>query len=236
LLSVFPPYFCRLRSFILRGDDELHGAPAWESPMRSGPVPSFVSGFRSIGPGRLAFTIAFLLLLGSSSRLIAAQTGQQNPHFTARTVSSSRMSTTPRMARSFFLWKHFLRLLQRHMDLDGSNWSQAAPANSPSQGLAGVAYDAAHHQVVLFGGYSADSSTGVAAWLGDTGSGTGQLDAAESSHQPFWPNQSARFMTQSAIAWCSSAARQRDNFLNDTWMWDGANWSQARRQPPSWAR
>lgn len=198
--------------------------------------PSFVS--RPLcdpsGPRpRLAFTIAFLLLLGLvAAASSAAQTWvQQNPPTSPPARSAAGMvydaahgeillfggSTFSGYSNDTWIW-------------NGSNWSQAAPANSPSpRGWPAVAYDAAHHQVVLFGGYSADSSTGVAAWLGDTWI----WDGANWTQQN--PATSPSGRTSSAAVYDPTHRNvvlfggqdSGDNFLNDTWMWDGADWSQA---------
>jgi hypothetical protein len=120
---------------------------------------------------------------------------------------------------------------------DGSNWSQAAAANSPSpRGWPAMAYDAAHHQVVLFGGYSADSPTGVSHWLGDTWI----WDGANWTQQNPATNPSGR--TSSAAVYdpirhnvvLFGGQDSGDNFLNETWLWDGSNWSQAApaNRPP----
>jgi uncharacterized protein (TIGR03437 family) len=110
-------------------------------------------------------------------------------------------------------------------------WTQASPSSAPPpRGSASIAYDSVHHQVVLFGG---QQPTTV---LNDTWTWDGTT----------WTQ---RFPTNSPSArFCQSMAFDSDHgvvvlfggmgdgsqnggFLNDTWTWDGANWTQQPQQP-----
>jgi hypothetical protein len=104
---------------------------------------------------------------------------------------------------------------------NGQIWGQASPANSPSaRSHHAIAYDAAHGQVVLFGGYN----SGL---LGDTWvwDGTNWTQKSPSTSPP------SRF--GHAMAYDSAHAQvvlfggfDSSNYLGDTWVWDGTNWAQ----------
>jgi hypothetical protein len=102
------------------------------------------------------------------------------------------------------------------------NWVQLSPATSPSaRGNYAVAYDAAHGQIVLFGGYS-----GPGAYLGDTWIWNGTTWTQKS------PANSPPGRSNSAMAYDAAHAQivlfggeNSGGFLSDTWVWDGTNWT-----------
>ncbi len=202
--------------------------------------PSFVS--RPLcdpsGPRpRLAFTIAFLLLLGLvAAASSAAQTWVQlNPTISPPARSAAGMVYDAAHGQIIlFGGGNSSGYLNDTWIWDGSNWSQAAPATSPSpRGWPAMAYDAAHHQVILFGGFTSPPS---GTWLGDTWI----WDGANWTQQDPATSPSAR--TSSAAVYdpvhhnvvLFGGQDSGDNFLNDTWLWDGSNWSQAApaNRPP----
>ena len=104
---------------------------------------------------------------------------------------------------------------------DGSNWTQAHPAQSPSaRYVHSMAYDSAHGQVVLFGGFD-NSLTHNDTWIWD---GTTWKQMA--------PAQSPPKRAQHAMAYDARQGQTllfggtAGNYLNDTWIWDGSNWTQ----------
>jgi len=127
---------------------------------------------------------------------------------------------------------------------DGSNWAQKSPQTSPSPRFyPAMAYDAAHGQVVLFGGTG--PRTGAASYgpaLNDTWVWDGSNWTQKS------PQSSPRVRDSTALVYdvvhgqivlfggfggvdFNSGLSQE---LNDTWIWDGSNWTEKSPQtsPP----
>ncbi len=114
---------------------------------------------------------------------------------------------------------------------DGTSktWTQQSPAHSPSPRNATLAYDDAAEQMVLFGG----NTNGIA--YDDTWTYTG-VDWIE--HQPatvpeartdnglaFVPLLKEVVLYGGLAGSCEDCGQGR---LNDTWLWDGTNWSQVQ--------
>jgi hypothetical protein len=114
-------------------------------------------------------------------------------------------------------------------DGKSKTWTQQFPANSPSPRTATLAYDAATSEVMIFGG------NGPGGAYGDTWTYNG-MDWVQ--QQPV-TSPSAR--TDNGLAFapvikqvvlfggltggCEDCGQGR---LNDTWLWDGSNWSQVQ--------
>ena len=108
---------------------------------------------------------------------------------------------------------------------DGTNWTQKSPQSSPSARTgAAMVYDAAHGQVVLFGGI-------VAAGLNDTWVWDG------SNWTQKFPQTSPGTRSGHAMAYDSTRGQVVlfSGNINDTWIWDGSNWTQESPQtsPPA---
>jgi uncharacterized protein (TIGR03437 family) len=116
---------------------------------------------------------------------------------------------------------------------DGSNWTQESPQNSPPiRNGPGMAYDSAHDQVVLYGGeYGRVPYTDT--WLWD---GTNWTQV--------FPTTSPSVRTNPAMAYdpvhgqmilFGGVVGNNFSFLNDTWVWDGTNWTEVFPQtsPPA---
>jgi uncharacterized protein (TIGR03437 family) len=109
---------------------------------------------------------------------------------------------------------------------DGSNWTEQSPANSPS-GRDGhtMAYDSFHHQVVLFGGFDG-SSVLSDTWLWDGSNWT------QAFPQNIPPGRSSAAMAYDSahgevvLFGGEPASDPLFAELNDTWVWDGSNWTQ----------
>ena len=107
---------------------------------------------------------------------------------------------------------------------DGTNWIQQSPVNSPAaRAVASIAYDAATSQVVLFGG-SGNSGDLNDTWVWN---GTNWIqqspvnspsarDGAGMDYDPA-TNQIVLF---------GGEDESTSTFLNDTWLWNGTNWTQ----------
>jgi hypothetical protein len=104
------------------------------------------------------------------------------------------------------------------------NWYQQSPATSPSaRYIHAITYDAAHGQVVLFGGFGGGGD------LNDTWVWNGTTWAQE--------NPASSPSPRSAHAMVYDAAHGQvvlfgglvgaGTRLGDTWLWDGTNWTQA---------
>jgi hypothetical protein len=122
---------------------------------------------------------------------------------------------------------------------DGANWEEKFPATSPSLRAGhSLAYDAAHQDVVLFGG-----GAGLAN-LSDTWVWDG------SNWEQKFPQNSPLARVEGAMA-PAPAREETDpprpgvvlfgglysagNLLSDTWVWDGTNWEQKfpQNSPPA---
>jgi len=123
----------------------------------------------------------------------------------------------------------YLSLLSDTWVWDGSNWAQKSPANSPPARFNhAMAYDAAHGQVVLFGGCCRDVTSDTQdTWVWDgsnwaqkfPANNPGPRDthamAYDSSHQ-----QIVLFSGQLNVS------GQNFSVYSDTWVWDGSSWTQ----------
>jgi hypothetical protein len=62
---------------------------------------------------------------------------------------------------------------------DGITWTELHPASSPSpRGTAAAAYDRAHHEVVLFGGYDDNATKLTDTWVWDGTTWTQRMPAS----------------------------------------------------------
>jgi uncharacterized protein (TIGR03437 family) len=109
---------------------------------------------------------------------------------------------------------------------DGSNWIQKSPQNSPPIGNGNepaMAYDSAHGQVVLFGGgYAAGPYTYTWVWDGTNWTQVFPMISP--------PLRQAHAMVydpvHGQVVLFGGVQGNNFSFLNDTWVWDGANWTQ----------
>ncbi len=109
---------------------------------------------------------------------------------------------------------------------DGTNWTQKTPQSSPSARTGeAMVYDAAHGQVVLFGGF-ASSVLLNDTWVWDGSNWT----------QKF-PQTSPGTRAGHAMAYDSTRGQVVlfSGNINDTWIWDGSNWTKQSPQtsPPA---
>jgi hypothetical protein len=127
----------------------------------------------------------------------------------------------------FFVGEVATQILGDTWIWDGANWTQKSPTTSPPARYAhAMAYDAAHGQVVLFGGLNTGSSIIGDTWVWD---GTNWTQKSPTT------NPTARY--SHAMAYDSAHANavlfggNNGSALADTWLWNGVNWS----QPPGTA-
>jgi hypothetical protein len=103
-----------------------------------------------------------------------------------------------------------------------SKANEAATAPS-ARAYLGMAYDAARHEVVLFGGFDGTNR------LGDTWTWDGSTWTRE--HPPTSPSPRAYFgmvydAAMSKVVLFGGCCDQQSELLNDTWTWNGTTWTQ----------
>jgi uncharacterized protein (TIGR03437 family) len=119
---------------------------------------------------------------------------------------------------------------------DGSGWTQKLPQTSPPARYShAMAYDAGHGQVVLFGGLDPSGNSLNDTWLWDGNNWTQKSPqnspVARSSHAMAFDSAHG----QVVLFGGGGAATLPAPFFNDTWVWDGSNWTQESPQtsPPA---
>ena len=113
---------------------------------------------------------------------------------------------------------------------NGTTWTQAAPATSPSARLGhAMAYDSFRHRVVLFGGAGGGFLNDTWEWDGTTWA---NVTPAAGAPSPSPRTQSV--MTYDAqrhrivlFGGMHAVAGSPPVLLGDTWEWDGTSWTQA---------
>ena len=107
---------------------------------------------------------------------------------------------------------------------NGTTWTLLIASNTAGSPSAradyGMAYDAAHSQVVLFGG---DDSSGVRSdtWLWN---GTTWSQVSPASNPPAREAQGMAY--NAALGQTVMFGGINGSYLDDTWTWDGTNWTE----------
>lgn len=120
---------------------------------------------------------------------------------------------------------------------DGKNWTLHHSASAPpARSSAVMAYDAAHHDVVLFGGtaLTATPAPGGPAYLNDTWTWNGstwkeQHPAHEPTFDFSWPATMAFDPVSRTVflfGFTKSTSGNVTNMRSETWSWGGADWAQ----------
>src|SRR5487761_1080572 len=113
---------------------------------------------------------------------------------------------------------------------DSSKWTQLSPADSPpARFAAGMAYDAGHATIVLFGGKGACGAPCGDTWTWDGTTWSAQHPATSP------PARSAAGMAYDTVAGTTvlfggagaGSCTQTGPDCNDTWIWDGSTWANA---------
>ena len=119
---------------------------------------------------------------------------------------------------------------------DGSNWTQKLPMNVPSaRGGAASAYDSAHGQIVVFGGYSPVSNSMLnETWVWDGSNWTQKFP--QTSPPARFLHAMAYDAAQGQVVLFGGRAAYTSGDFNDTWAWDGSNWTQILPQASPTAR
>ena len=88
-----------------------------------------------------------------------------------------------------------------------------------------IAYDAGHNQVVLFGGGPGDPSSFADTWVWDGTNWTQKFPAtsppARSGHRMAYDTARGQI-----VLFAGRGGSDGNTFFNDTWVWDGTNWTQ----------
>jgi uncharacterized protein (TIGR03437 family) len=115
----------------------------------------------------------------------------------------------------------------------GSNWTQESPQNSPPiRNGPAMAYDSAHDQVVLFGGeYGTVPYTDTWTWDGTNWTQVFPMVSPSIRHD----HAMAYDPVHGQVVLFGGGVGNNFSFLNDTWVWDGTNWTQVFPQtsPPA---
>jgi Protein of unknown function (DUF4232)/Galactose oxidase, central domain len=121
-----------------------------------------------------------------------------------------------------------LTLLGDTWTWDGSAWTKQSPLTSPPpRSGAAMVYDAATHTVVLFGGNGAGGTLNDT-WIWDGRAWSERQPAARPPGRAYTgmvDDSKHREVVLFGGAACCSANRGSIE-LNDTWVWDGATWTQ----------
>lgn len=100
---------------------------------------------------------------------------------------------------------------------DGTDWTNLAPAHSPSTRFGtAMVYDAAHEQIVLFGGGVTNGAAFDDTWVWD-GTDWAQKNPTQKPSARIFHAMTYDSKRNVTLLWGGGAGR-------DTWLWDGDNW------------
>ena len=117
---------------------------------------------------------------------------------------------------SALLWSAVLSA----QDTKAPEWTQLSPVTSPGATCcAGVAYDAARAQVVLFGG-----TTGGETWVWDGSNWTQKNPASSPNARSFMGM--AYDAARAQVVLFGGIAGDGNTLLGETWVWDGITWTE----------
>ena len=109
---------------------------------------------------------------------------------------------------------------------DGTTWAQQHPATTPpARGSALLAYDAAHRQLVLFGGSDGNGHLFTDTWTWNDGTWTQQHPASTPSPRT-WASTAYDVASQQLVLFGGEAptGAHAGTLLADTWVWNGSTW------------
>jgi hypothetical protein len=111
-------------------------------------------------------------------------------------------------------------------EFDGSTWTQAQPAASPSprEGAA-MAFDSTRNRAVLFGGFDTNNGRMADTWEWD-GTNWSQMRPSISPSARFWHSMAYDPVRDRVILFGGDHIQPYSlGDVNDTWEWDGAQWT-----------
>ena len=192
--------------------------------------------------------LSFLLLSAMAPRLTAQATWQEVPELTDRALHAMAYDPVRQRVVMFGGLQHQEGLLSEPKaalgdtwEWDGKKWFRRHPRTSPSPRMgAGMAFDPVRKKILLFGGARGGAST--SGMLSDTWEWDGQ------DWKQLFPKNSPSARWYMQMAW----DKGNKNILlfggglsfktiggfrpqNDSWLWDGKNWSQVltKTVPPA---
>ncbi|HLH00244.1 MAG TPA: kelch repeat-containing protein [Bryobacteraceae bacterium] len=128
-------------------------------------------------------------------------------------------------------WSCFLLLFGAQLAAQKPNWTQQSPHSSPAgRGTALLAYDSKLSQVVLFAGATANTAVANDTWTWD-GTNWIQLHTAQSPP----PRSNSAMIDDSQhgqMVMYGGWVAANSTYLNDTWIFDGSNWTQFQQNSP----
>ncbi|MFZ1012304.1 MAG: choice-of-anchor D domain-containing protein [Terracidiphilus sp.] len=108
---------------------------------------------------------------------------------------------------------------------NGTTWAQLSPAASPSARVDySMVYDAAHSQVVLFGGQDAGGDQNDT-WVWNGTTWTQQIPSNTAGNPPARDSQGMAY--NAAMGQTVMFGGKNGGDLDDTWVWNGTNWTAA---------
>lgn len=121
---------------------------------------------------------------------------------------------------------------------DGTNWTELSPKTVPPQrSTHSMAYDAGHGQVVLFGGLGVTGNALGDTWVWDATNWTQESpQASPSARTGMVMDYDSAHQQVILFGGSANAVISNGTLFNDTWVWDGTNWSQKSPQASPAAR
>jgi immunoglobulin I-set domain protein len=114
---------------------------------------------------------------------------------------------------------------------DGAGWTLLSSNGPTKRWSPGVAYDAAHDRVVLFGGHNG-TSLFAETWEWDGATWTQRFPAAGPPAR--WDaGMVYHAARQRTVLFGGNPVPDPGSYLGDTWEWDGSTWTQAAASGPS---
>jgi uncharacterized protein (TIGR03437 family) len=114
---------------------------------------------------------------------------------------------------------------------DGVNWTQKFPKNSPpARSSHAMAYDSVHHQIVMFGGVNISNYNDT--WVWDGTNWTQQFPSV--SPPTRFRHAMSYDSARDQVVLFGGTTGGAFSAFNDTWTWDGGNWTlqQPQYSPP----
>ncbi|MCX5744238.1 MAG: hypothetical protein NT062_17250, partial [Proteobacteria bacterium] len=109
---------------------------------------------------------------------------------------------------------------------DGSTWRSTTPAGSPSaRSFATMAYDAARHEIVMFGGITLPSDPVAPMWIWDGSTWTSRVTPVDLEGRIF-PALAYDPVRERIVLFGGSSEA-------DTWEWDGLSWERRASNGPA---
>ena len=109
---------------------------------------------------------------------------------------------------------------------NGAGWIQKTPPNSPPARFGhAMAYDAARQEVVLFGGLQANGSIEADTWVWNGTTWTQVFPAAAPPPRDLAAMTYDSVRSETILFGGRSLGSASGSMLDDTWGWDGVNWT-----------